>query len=142
MAKQKLSAWNKFVKKHKGSGKTLKQLAKMYKGGSSASSKKKPTKATKKPTKATKKSSTGKKLSGWNLFVKKHKGSGKDLKQLAKMYKGGSSASSKKKPTKASGKAKRLTPANCEAVKGYTVSKGYRMTARKRKAGKRRTTKY
>jgi hypothetical protein len=145
MAK-KLSEWQKLVKKHgvakakklykKPKRKTTTRKRRTTKKGDTT------LKGKKAYSKAKKKSSTGKKLTGWNLFVKKHKGSGKSLKQLSAMYKRGASASSKKKPTKSSGRAKRLTASNCEAVKTHTVSKGYRMTARKRKAGKRRTTKY
>ena len=101
--------------------------------------------------KAVAKKSKGRVLGAWQKFVKANKGSGKTLKQLAVMYKKGSKASSKRvakpvsakaKPSKSKGKLKRLTASNCEAVKTHTVTKGYSMSARKRKAGKKRTSAY
>ena len=165
MAKKKLGAWQKFVKANKGKGMSLKQLSAKFKGGSKKTAtpvkRKKATakkvvgkKATAKKVTAKKvvrKKVTAKKVGGkpvkgaWQKFVKAHKGKGFTLKQLSAKYIKGSSVSkgtAKVKPSKSKARAKRLTPANCEAVKTHSVAKGYKMTLRKRKAGKRRTNAY
>ena len=160
MAKKKLGAWQKFVKANKGKGMSLKQLSAKFKGGSkkTATPVKRKKATAKKVTakkvvrkKVTAKKVTAKKVGGkpvkgaWQKFVKAHKGKGFTLKQLSAKYKKGSSVSkgtAKVKPSKSKARAKRLTPANCEAVKTHSVAKGYKMTLRKRKAGKRRTTAY
>jgi len=159
MAKKKLGAWQKFVKANKGKGMSLKQLSAKFKGGSKKTAtpvkRKKATKkvAKKKVTakKVVRKKVTAKKVGrkpvkgAWQKFVKAHKGKGFTLKQLSAKYKKGSSVSkgtAKVKPSKSKARAKRLTPANCEAVKTHSVAKGYKMTLRKRKAGKRRTNAY
>ena len=155
MAKKKLGAWQKFVKANKGKGMSLKQLSAKFKGGSkkTATPVKRKKATAKKVTakKVVRKKVTAKKVGGkpvkgaWQKFVKAHKGKGLTLKQLSAKYKKGSSVSkgtAKVKPSKSKARAKRLTPANCEAVKTHSVAKGYKMTLRKRKAGKRRTNAY
>ena len=82
-----------------------------------------------------------KKKTEWQKLVSKYGVAG-----AKKRYKKGrkSTASASKKPSKKRASVKRLTEKNCEAIKTHTVSKGYRMTRRKRGTGmgKRRTTKY